>query len=59
MDTTLIDSIWTVVAMTMFIGIGIWAYSGSNRERFEQAARMPLDDDDMPASDAKQEKTNG
>ena len=39
-------SAWTVVAAVIFAGITVWAYSGSRRQEFEEAARLPLDDDD-------------
>lgn len=32
--------------MVLFLGIAGWAYSGSNRAGFDEAARIPLDDDD-------------
>jgi len=43
---SLILSIWTVIVAILFTGITIWAWSGKNRERFEQAARIPMDDND-------------
>lgn len=39
-------SAWTVVAAVIFTGITVWAFSGARREEFEEAARLPLDDDD-------------
>ena len=41
----LFHSIWTVVVMVIFAGIVIWAYSGKRAKRFEEAARLPLEDD--------------
>ncbi|MGI9335915.1 MAG: cbb3-type cytochrome oxidase subunit 3 [Gammaproteobacteria bacterium] len=46
MDVGLVQSIWTVVALVVFVGIVIWAYSGKRKQDFERAARMPLEDDD-------------
>lgn len=43
---TTILSLWTVVVLIVFIGIVVWAWNGSNKLRFEEAARIPLDDDD-------------
>lgn len=34
----------TVAAFATFIGIVLWAWSGARRERFEAAARLPLED---------------
>ncbi|MEJ2176532.1 MAG: cbb3-type cytochrome c oxidase subunit 3 [Gammaproteobacteria bacterium] len=38
--------IWTLLLMTIFIGIFIWAWSGRRKADFEEAARLPLDSDD-------------
>ena len=38
-------SIMTVIVTIAFTGIAAWAWSDKNRERFEEAARIPLDDD--------------
>ena len=37
---------WSVALLAVFIAIVAWAWSGKRREEFEQAARMPLDDDE-------------
>lgn len=49
----LFHSIWTVLVMIIFIGIVIWAYSGSRKQRFEQAARLPLEDELPPRANPK------
>jgi cbb3-type cytochrome oxidase subunit 3 len=60
LDFGLIDIIWTVVVMILFIGIVIWAYSGKRRKAFDEAARIPLEDDDLPtAEDSSKEKPHG
>jgi len=41
----LLHTIWTVLLVIVFVGIVIWAWSGRRRERFEAAARLPLEDD--------------
>lgn len=41
-------SIWTVVVFVLFIGITLWAWSGKNKQAFDEAARLPLDDSDEP-----------
>ena len=45
MDINLLRSIVTVVAFVVFIGIVVWAWSGRNRSRFEEAARLPFEQD--------------
>ncbi len=37
---------WTAALFVTFIGIIIWAYSSTRKEDFEEAARLPLDDDE-------------
>jgi len=41
----LIHSIWTVVMLILFVGIVAWAWSARRRKDFEEAARLPLEDD--------------
>jgi cytochrome c oxidase cbb3-type subunit 4 len=38
----------TVVAFLLFVGILLWAWSGRQRARFDEAARIPFDDDELP-----------
>ena len=40
----LIRTVMTVLVVTGFVGIAIWAYSG-RRERFDSAAQLPFADD--------------
>jgi cytochrome c oxidase cbb3-type subunit 4 len=40
-----LTSIWTVWAVVLFAGILIWALRPANRRRFEQDARIPLNDE--------------
>ena len=37
--------IWTVALFLLFVGIIIWAWSSKRKKRFDEAARLPLDDD--------------
>lgn len=45
MDFTLLSSIVTVVSLVVFVGIMLWAFSRTNKERFEELARLPIDND--------------
>jgi len=45
MDTSLLQTIWTVVAFVFFVGVVIWAWSGRRKSDFDKAARMALDDE--------------
>lgn len=47
----------TGVLILVFIGIVIWAWSGRRRRDFEEAAHLPLDDED--AGDERREQGNG
>lgn len=41
----MISGLITIVAFASFIGISVWAWSRSNRDRFVAAAKLPLDDE--------------
>lgn len=41
----MISGIFTVLAFLAFLGITSWAYARHNRARFDEAARLPLDDE--------------
>ncbi len=45
MSFTFIQSIWTIVVMVTFLGIVVWAYSGKRKSAFDEAARLPFEDD--------------
>jgi len=46
MDINTLRSIVTVVAFAAFIAIVLWAYSDRSKAAFEQAARLPFEEDD-------------
>lgn len=46
MDPVLIHIIWTVVAFAVFIAIFVWAWSGKRKHAFDEAARLPLEDEE-------------
>ncbi|MBX3517125.1 MAG: cbb3-type cytochrome c oxidase subunit 3 [Rhodospirillales bacterium] len=46
-------SLWVVWLMILFIGIIWWVYRPRNRRRFEEAAKIPLREDDG-GTDGKQ-----
>ncbi|MHB8473149.1 MAG: cbb3-type cytochrome oxidase subunit 3 [Gammaproteobacteria bacterium] len=45
MTATLLHIIWTVVALVIFVGIVIWAWSGKRKSDFEALAHLPLEDE--------------
>lgn len=40
----------TVLGFLCFVGICIWAYSKHAKKGFDEAARLPFTDDDLPAA---------
>jgi len=46
MDFGFIHTVWTILLMGIFVGIVAWAWSSKRKDRFEKAARAPLDDND-------------
>ena len=49
MNFTLLQSLWSIVILITFIGIVLWAYSGHRKAAFDEAARLPFDDE--PSND--------
>ena len=47
MTFTLFQSIWTIVVMITFLGIVVWAFSRKRKSAFDEAARLPLEDDQL------------
>ena len=50
MDSGTISGIVTAVFVIVFIGIVWWAYSRGNKQSFEDAGRLPFEEDDAPTS---------
>ena len=49
MSLAMFHSIWTVLLLILFVGIVLWAFSSRRKQRFDEAARLPLDEeDDVP-----------
>jgi len=49
MDINDLRSLGTVLAFLAFVGIIAWAWSGKRKQAYDEAARLPLEDDDAPA----------
>lgn len=45
MDVNTLRSLVTVAGLVCFIGIVLWAWSSRNTADFEQAARLPFEQD--------------
>jgi len=59
MDYSLMQSIWTLVVLVIFVGIVIWAWSGKRKQDFDEAANIPFNEDDMPAEQTSKENSHG
>jgi len=46
MDINTLHSIITVVAFAVFIAICLWAYSDRSKAAFDQAERLPFDEEE-------------
>ena len=44
----MLSGIMTALLMVIFLGIVIWAYSSRRKRDFEEAARLPLEDEEAP-----------
>ena len=40
-----LKSLWVVWLMGIFLAIAVWAYWPRNKQRFDEHARIPLDDE--------------
>ena len=55
MDTSILHSVWTVVAFVIFIVVVFWAWSGRRKKDFDKAARMALDDEKTLTDDQRRD----
>ncbi len=58
---TQIQVVWTVVVTIIFVAIVFWAWSGRRKESFDEAANIPLEDENFieeKASTAENNKEN-
>ena len=46
MDSGTASGVMTGILILVFVGIVIWAYSSRRRRDFDEAARLPLDEDE-------------
>ena len=55
----LIQSVWTLVVLVLFVGIVIWAWSSKRKQEFDEAANIPFDREDGPAENTSKENSHG
>ncbi|MCP5206614.1 MAG: cbb3-type cytochrome c oxidase subunit 3 [Hahellaceae bacterium] len=54
MDINTVRGISTFFVMAAFLGICWWAYSSHRKSRFEEAANIPFDDDEIDERTSKE-----
>ena len=47
MDINTLRGFSTILVMIVFLGICLWAYSGSKKKDFDDAANLPFQDEDI------------
>jgi cytochrome c oxidase cbb3-type subunit IV len=50
MNIGMFHSVWTLLLMVIFIAIIVWAWSGKRKRSFDEAARMPLEEENERSS---------
>ncbi len=56
MDINTLRGLITVLVMVLFIGIVLWAYSSRRKKDFDEAANLPLQDDEPAGKQGGREK---
>lgn len=59
MSPVIFHSFWTVLLLILFIGIVIWAFSSRRKRAFDEAARLPLEEEDFVPGRASGGKKHG
>jgi cytochrome c oxidase cbb3-type subunit 4 len=52
MDQGTIEGIGTILAMIAFLGVCWWAFSKHKKKDFEDASRLPFDEDELKDIDS-------
>ena len=55
MEYEMTSGFMTLVLLIVFVAISGWAWDGRQRERFDAASRIPLEDDGMVAARSRPE----
>ena len=59
MDAGFLHGVWTAALLAVFAAIVVWAWSGRRKRDFEEAARLPLEEDvDGDATDSQDRGTH-
>ena len=52
MDAGILHGVWTATLLAVFAAIVAWAWSGRRKRDFDEAARLPLDEDADDATES-------
>jgi len=55
---TQIQVVWTIVVMVIFLAIVLWAWSGRRKESFNEAANIPLEEENFLQEEIKTAEVN-
>lgn len=56
-DIGTLRGIGTLLVLVAFVSVTLWAYSGRNKARFDEAANLPFADE--PADKTREEQASG
>ena len=54
MDINDLRSLITVLAFICFIAIALWAYGSGRKQAFDEAARLPFTEEELPEAREKE-----
>ncbi len=58
MDPVTLQTIATVLVAVAFFGVSWWAFSPSRKQRFDDAAKLPFDENDEETHQRSGKETN-
>ena len=48
MDSMIFHALWTLFMMAAFVALIVWVMAGKHKREFDDASRIPLEDDSCP-----------
>ena len=54
MDAGFLHGVWTAALLAVFAAIVVWAWSARRRRDFDEAARLPLEEDADDVTDPEE-----